>query len=40
VEANIFQTALGGVKRMPASDRYVPQTTAKSAAPAAAPSAS
>ncbi|SHN31841.1 DNA-nicking endonuclease, Smr domain [Duganella sacchari] len=37
VEANIFQTALGGVKRMPVSDRYVPQTTAKSAAPAAAP---
>lgn len=37
VEANIFQTALGGVKRMPVSDRYVPQTTAKSAAPATAP---
>ncbi|HEX5344637.1 MAG TPA: Smr/MutS family protein [Duganella sp.] len=37
VEANIFQTALGGVKRMPASDRYVPQSVPKSVAPAAAP---
>jgi len=36
VEANIFQTALGGVKRMPVSDRYVPQTTPKAAAPAPA----
>jgi hypothetical protein len=25
VEANIFQSSLGGVKRMPPSDRYVPQ---------------
>lgn len=37
VEANIFQTALGGVKRMPASDRYVPQSLPKSVAPTAAP---
>lgn len=37
VEANIFQTALGGVKRMPASDRYVPQSVPKSVALEAAP---
>ena len=37
VEANIFQTALGGVKRMPASDRYVPPSVPKSVAPEAAP---
>ncbi|MTV38645.1 Smr/MutS family protein [Duganella radicis] len=37
VEANIFQTALGGVKRMPASDRYVPPSVPQSVAPAAAP---
>jgi DNA-nicking Smr family endonuclease len=36
VEANIFQSSLGGVKRMPVSDRYVPQMP-KSAAPVAAP---
>jgi DNA-nicking Smr family endonuclease len=35
-EANIFQTSLGGVKRMPVSDRYVPSLP-KSAATAAAP---
>ncbi|MYM74755.1 DNA mismatch repair protein MutS [Duganella sp. FT109W] len=29
VEANLFQTALGGVKQMPASDRYVPQSVPK-----------
>jgi len=37
VEANIFQAALGGVRRMPASDRYVPPSVPKSVAPAAAP---
>lgn len=37
VEANIFQTALGGVKRMPAPDRYVPQSVPKSVALEAAP---
>ncbi len=39
VEANLFQTALGGVKKMPASDRYVPPTVPKGvgAAAAAAP---
>ncbi|NVM79169.1 DNA-nicking Smr family endonuclease [Duganella sp. SG902] len=37
VEANIFQTALGGVQRMPASDRYVPPSVPKSVAPEAAP---
>lgn len=37
VEANIFQTALGGVKRMPASDRYVPPSVPRSVAPEAAP---
>jgi DNA-nicking Smr family endonuclease len=36
VEANIFQSSVGGVKRMPASDRYVPQLP-KTAAAAAAP---
>jgi DNA-nicking Smr family endonuclease len=35
-EANIFQTSLGGVKRMPVSDRYVPSLP-KSAATVAAP---
>jgi DNA-nicking Smr family endonuclease len=35
-EANIFQTSLGGVKRMPVSDRYVPSLP-KSASTAAAP---
>jgi DNA-nicking Smr family endonuclease len=37
VEANIFQTALGGVKRMPTSDRYVPPSVPKSIAQEAAP---
>jgi DNA-nicking Smr family endonuclease len=37
VEANIFQTALGGVKRMPASDRYVPPSVPKSVALEPAP---
>jgi DNA-nicking Smr family endonuclease len=37
VEANIFQTALGGVKRMPASDRYVPQNVPKPVALETAP---
>ncbi|MYM95230.1 Smr/MutS family protein [Duganella vulcania] len=36
VEANIFQASVGGVKRMPVSDRYVPSLP-KSAATAAAP---
>jgi len=36
-EANIFQSSLGGVKRMPASDRYVPPSVPKSAAPAQQP---
>lgn len=37
VEANIFQSSVGGVKRMPASDRYVPQLPKTStAAPAPA----
>ena len=36
VEANIFQSSLGGVKRMPVSDRYVPSLP-KSAATTAAP---
>ncbi|GJI89495.1 Smr/MutS family protein [Duganella hordei] len=35
-EANIFQTSLGGVKRMPVSDRYLPSLP-QSAATAAAP---
>ncbi|WP_432383243.1 hypothetical protein [Duganella sp. P38] len=29
VEANLFQSALGGVQRMPASDRYVPPSVPK-----------
>lgn len=37
VEANVFQTALQGVQKMPASDRYVPQSLPKGAATAAAP---
>jgi DNA-nicking Smr family endonuclease len=37
VEANLFQTALGGVKQMPASDRYVPPSVPKDLATAAAP---
>jgi DNA-nicking Smr family endonuclease len=37
VEANIFQTALGGVKRMPASDRYVPPSVPKPVALETAP---
>ncbi|MRW85456.1 DNA mismatch repair protein MutS [Pseudoduganella sp. FT26W] len=37
VEANLFQTALGGVKQMPASDRYVPPSVPKGLATAAAP---
>jgi DNA-nicking Smr family endonuclease len=37
VEANIFQTALGGVKRIPASDRYVPSSVPKSIVQEAAP---
>jgi DNA-nicking Smr family endonuclease len=37
VEANLFQSALGGVKRMPASDRYVPPSVPKGVAPSAAP---
>ncbi|MRW92898.1 DNA mismatch repair protein MutS [Duganella sp. FT80W] len=37
VEANVFQTALKGVQKMPASDRYVPQAAPKSALPADAP---
>jgi len=36
VEANIFQSSVGGVKRMPASDRYVPQLP-KTAVAAATP---
>lgn len=36
VEANIFQSSVGGVKRMPVSDRYVPSLP-KSASSAAAP---
>ena len=36
VEANIFQASVGGVKRMPVSDRYVPSLP-KSAATAVAP---
>lgn len=35
VEANIFQSSLGGVKRMPVSDRYVPSLPKSAAAPAA-----
>ena len=37
VEANLFQSSLGGVQRLPASDRYVPPTVPKSAAPTKAP---
>jgi DNA-nicking Smr family endonuclease len=37
VEANIFQSSLGGVKRMPPSDRYVPQAPKSAGAAAAAP---
>nr|WP_315259304.1 Smr/MutS family protein [uncultured Duganella sp.] len=37
VEANLFQSALGSVKRMPASDRYVPPSVPKSTALPAAP---
>lgn len=37
VEANLFQSALGSVKRMPASDRYVPPSVPKGAALPAAP---
>lgn len=37
VEANLFQSALGGVQRMPASDRYVPPSVPKGVAVAAAP---
>ena len=36
VEANLFQSSLGGVKRMPVSDRYVPNVP-KAAGPTAAP---
>src|SRR5450830_524927 len=35
VEANLFQTALGGVKKMPVSDRYVPPTVPKGVGAAA-----
>jgi DNA-nicking Smr family endonuclease len=37
VEANIFQTALGGVKRMPVSDRYVPPSVPKGVVTSATP---
>lgn len=37
VEANLFQSSLGGVQRLPASDRYVPPTVPKSVAPTKAP---
>lgn len=37
VEANLFQSSLGGVKRMPASDRYVPPSVPKGVAASAAP---
>jgi DNA-nicking Smr family endonuclease len=33
-EANIFQSSMGGIKRMPVSDRYVPPSVPKSVAPA------
>jgi DNA-nicking Smr family endonuclease len=36
VEANLFQSQLGGVKRMPVSDRYVPPTVPKGLAGTAA----
>jgi len=32
-EANIFQSSMGGIKRMPVSDRYVPPSVPKSVAP-------
>jgi DNA-nicking Smr family endonuclease len=35
VEANLFQTALGGVKRIPVSDRYVPPSVPKGVGAAA-----
>jgi DNA-nicking Smr family endonuclease len=37
VEANLFQSQLGGVKRMPVSDRYVPPTVPKGLAGTVAP---
>ncbi|MHA4870646.1 Smr/MutS family protein [Duganella sp. PWIR1] len=37
VEANLFQSQLGGVKRMPVSDRYVPPTVPKGIADTVAP---
>jgi DNA-nicking Smr family endonuclease len=37
VEATLFQSSLGGVRRMPVSDRYVPPTVPKSVVPAGAP---
>jgi len=37
VEANLFQSSLNGVKRMPVSDRYVPPSVPKGVAPAKAP---
>jgi DNA-nicking Smr family endonuclease len=37
VEANLFQSSLGGVKRMPVSDRYVPPSVPKGVATSAAP---
>jgi DNA-nicking Smr family endonuclease len=37
VEANVFQTALKGVQKMPSPDRYVPQAAPKSAPPSDAP---
>ncbi len=37
VEADIFQSSLGGVKRLPESDRYVPPTVPKGVAASAAP---
>ncbi|MYM84492.1 DNA mismatch repair protein MutS [Duganella sp. FT50W] len=37
VEANLFQSALGSVKRLPEQNRYVPPAVPKSVAPAAAP---
>ncbi|WP_373991464.1 Smr/MutS family protein [Duganella sp. BuS-21] len=37
VEANLFQSQLGGVQRMPVSDRYVPPTVPKGLAGSAAP---
>ena len=37
VEANLFQSSLGGVKRMPVSDRYVPPSVPKGVAASTAP---